>query len=298
MNVESLDGDRVPIDLSFYLTKVIHVLTEEEDITMVFSKEAIYIEQGTFSGIFIKEYEARRDFPAYSEEDLTKCSADRLKYLISCASSLSGIYKELKVYETDPVFVNNTFYANATANSNIVFFEHCEFPLCCIPMKSLKETVYTFPKEIRFKYFKDINVFLFKSDKFEYWIPTTDYNIEGNTISVIDKMVKECKPVTTINIHKFVDRLKLVADSFPNKRIDFSIGKASYQVKVSLNEANLSIGDEINSFICNITMTTATLNAISKIYGDDEFVEVLRGDRCILLQVNGSKRLLISALIN
>ena len=296
-DITSLDNDYTPIDISFYLTKVIHVLTDDE-ITITFSTEAVYIEQGTFSGIFVKEYEARREFPNISSLELVTMETGRLKYLVSSALSMSGIFKELKVYETDPVFINGKFYANATANSNIVFIDDIKFPTCCIPIKSLREVIYTFAKDFKYNYLKEMNTFVFLSGKYVYWVPTTDYNIEGNTITAIDKLISRCNEITEIRLKPYVDRIKIVADAFPSKRLQLVIGEKSFKLNVNLNEANLQVGEEINKYICSLSVTTATLSTICKLFNEEEIVKVSRGENCIILHNPYGKKLLISAMIN
>lgn len=297
IEVISLDDDYHKIDLSFYLTKVINVLTEDE-ITMTLSKEALYIEQGTFSGIFIKEYEARREFPNPNVDTLTEFSTSRIKALITKSLALGGIFKELKVFEPDPVIVGNVFYMNATANSNIVFMDDFTFPTCCIPMKSLRECIYTFKTHYQYQYFEELNTLYFKSGEYEYWVPTMNYNIEGQTISEINKIKDICVPLTEIDLFPYVDRLKIVADAFPNRRIQLLIGKNSFQVQVNLNDATITVGDKFSKYLCSLSITTATLSAITKIYSDEGSVSVAKGVNCLLLQREGTRKVLLSALIN
>ena len=287
MGVDSLDGDFKKMDISFYLTKVINVLTDEP-ITLTFSQEAIYMEQGTFSGIFIKEYEARRVFPIPVAENLTKISTNKLKAIISNSLALGSVFKELKVFEPDPVIVGNKYFMNATANSNIVYFDNLDFPTCCIPIKSLKECVYSFKSESSYQMFTELSTIYFMSGEYDYWIPTMNYNIEGNTIREIEKILSNCNPLTNIDLYPYVD----------SKRVQLIIGDGKFQIQVNLNDATLTIGDEINSYLCSLSITTGTLNALTKIYSDEGTVKVSRGVNCLLIQRDDRRNVLLSALIN
>lgn len=289
INVVSDDGDYTTQEISVYLTKAIHILSKEEDITLTFTDACLELEQGTFSCMLLREFEARRECKKCSDEECVPLSP-KLRYLVGMVQSMSSLSKELKVLEPDPVFLHGHYYHRFTST---VFRETFEFPECSISLRTLKDVVYRFSNKAKYHFFKENSSIYVTDIPYKVWIPTVDYNVRGNEISVIDKKIDECQSVGFIDINPYVDRFKIMADAFASQKLILTIGKDAVMVSLNAVNANLMIGDIGCDYLFSISITSGQLGIICKMFKDDERIEVFKGGNAICLRSNETKNLLI-----
>lgn len=288
-----LDGDTKETDISVWITKFIKILNGKEPIRFTITDAALLIEQSTFYCTLLREYEARREFPDASIFDLKPAIPGRLKYLVHHSQASTGLAKELALSEPDPMFVNGKYYVDY---KQTFFVDTIPYPSHCIPFSTLKNFAYKLKEGAQYFDIPENNTIYFKSGKYEFWIPTTDYNINGSLISAVDKKLNECMSITVVKFSEYKDRLATLASAFPKTKMVFTIGENSFNVGVDTNNAHMLIGYQMTKSFLSLHVTSAQLDVIVKLFGDDEQVEILRGANCICLK-NNTKTLLISAMI-
>ena len=289
----NMDNDWNTAECTFFATKALSCVNNKTDVTITFTDAAILITQDLFSCTLIKEYEARRDY-VNNGFRLTDAYANRLKYLTHAARSMSKIAKELKIAESDPIFVNKKFYMKYL---NTVFVDKMDYPECCIPLAALKEFVYLLDERAEYCFWKEKDVLYFRSGIYEFWVPVASYKIGGNEITAIEKELARCSHVATISFSKYLDALQVLSEAFPNQQITFTVGENQFQIGVSTNNTSLVIGDVITKYILSMQITTAQLQFICSLFGEDAEIKVKRGGYCLCLESGQSKDLLMSGVI-
>lgn len=291
--VESLDNDFREQDISVYLTKAINILSKDDDVIFTFNEACLNIEQGAFSCMFIREFEARREYPDTSMYMLLPLGM-KLKYLVSSVVGMGSLSKELKVLEPDPIILRDHFYQKYPST---VFRDTYEFPGCSIALKTLKDIVYRLDDKAVYHYDEQTSIIYIKDKDYNIWIPTADYNVSGNQISAIDKKIEECKPCTTIKIKDYLYRFKVMTDAYPAQKLVLTIGEESVRVALNVTNANLTVGDDISTYLFSMNITSAQLSVICKLFGEEDSIEILRGGNAICLRSDKTKNLLIVGTI-
>ena len=290
-----IERDEPVTDFSVSLSTVLVVVEEDSPVQLTFKDTALTIEQKSFEGMFLREYEARQQFPNKAELVFTEVNANRLKYLVSSSLAISPVLKELKITENDPMFSGGLYY---TIYSSICFTDKFEFPETCLPFSSLKAVVYKLGESAEMCYIKERNIIVFVYGDYSYWINTTQYNMNAEDINAIQKKYSECKEITTVSLVKEVERLKAVSSAFPIQKAILSIYENSYSVSVNTGIMNISIGNGKGAALCSITTTTGTLATISKLFKDVEEITVKKGVNCLCLQQkNSAKSLMVFGMV-
>ena len=291
--VISLDGDTKECDASFWVTKAIAIMDVDKPIQITFADAVIFFEQDTFNSTFVKEHEERRTFPSTEGIPLSPAYANRLKYLTHSVVSCTGLAKELAIADPDPVFSNKKFYADYRQT---FFIENMEYPEFCVPLSTLRDFAFKLEEKAEYAYLPDLTVVYFKSGRYEFWIPTNNYNISGAIISAIDKKLGECVKVTELSFVNYVDKLSILATAFPKQKMSFLIGNSVFSISINNSDVQCTVGDNINNSLLGINITSGQVAVISKLFKEDEKVECLRGGNCICLR-SGEKNLLIAGMI-
>ena len=293
LEVESLDNDYSTIDVSCYITKVVNILGDD-DITLELTEQNIRLTQSDFSYVLIKEFEGRRDYEVPTDAIFEKANISRLKYLMRCATSMSTISKELKVFESDPIFRGGNFYQkyNSTA-----FRESFNFPECSINMSTVKAIIFKLSDDTTYYHYHERNMIVFKSYDYVIWVPLITYNSKGNELNAVDSKISECKECAKINLYNYLDKLKIVKDTNPSTKIGFTIGSNGFTLSLDTTNVHLTIGNALTDYICTISMTTAQLATMCAIFNEDEIVTVLRGENCLCLRTGKTRNLLILGML-
>lgn len=289
----SIDGDKNTVDISVWLTKFIGVLNSKEPIKFTITEAALFIEQSTFYCTLLREYEARRELPDMSKAELSPAMSGRLKYLVHCCQSGAGLAKEMARAMPDPMFVNDKFYVDFMQT---FFIDNIKYPSHCIPFSTLKAFVFKLGDSAQYCDLPKNNTIYFKSGRYEFWIPTTDYNINGSIINAVERKLVDCKLITKIRFTDYKDRLQVLSAAFPKTKLVLAIGDGGFNFAVDSNNAHMLVGYQLNKVITSLNVTSAQLDVITKLFGESEEVEVLRGANCLCLRT-GTKNLLISAVL-
>ena len=293
MPVKSLDGDNKVIDTSFYVTKAIAVMDNDKPVVLTFTDAVLVFEQDTFMSTFLREHEERREYPNMVNTELKDAYANRLKYITHSVVSCLGLAKELMISDPDPMFVNGKVYVDFRQT---FFIESLNYPEICIVMSTLKDMAYKLDENTKYCYLEESNMMYFKSNKYEFWVPTNNYNISGSIITAIDKKLIGCTEVTELSFVKYVDKLSILAGAFPKQRMGLSFGDGSFSVSVNNNDMQCSIGDIVDKPLLGLNVTSGQIAVIAKLFKDNEKVKCLRGGNCICLS-SGEKNLLIAGLV-
>lgn len=291
--VKSLDGDVKECDASFWVTKAIAIMDMDKPIQITFADAVIFFEQSTFNSTFVKEHEERRVFQNTDGISLSPAYANRLKYLTHSVISCTGLAKELSIADPDPVFSNKKFYADYRQT---FFIENMEYPEFCVPLSTLRDFAFKLEEKAEYAYLPDLNVVYFKSGRYEFWIPTNNYNISGAVISAIDKKLAKCVKVTELSFIDYVDKLSILATAFPKQKMSLLVGNGTFSIAINNSDVQCTVGDSINNSLLGINLTSGQVAVISKLFKEDEKVECLRGGNCICLR-SGEKNLLIAGMI-
>lgn len=280
-------------EISTFVDKTINVLTEDEDVVITIAESVINISQGAFYTTLVKEYEARREFVDTTSLELKNAYANRLKYLTHCAVSCMGMAKELGFSDPDPVFTGGKFYMDY---QQAFLVEHMEYPECCITLSILRDFVYKLDDNAVFTHLPDLSMLYFRTQFYEFWVPTVNYNIDGNTIAAVNKKMSELVPVTKIKLTDYAQRLQILTSAFPKKQFTIAIGDGEFNVSITSNTTFATVGNSISKYLLSKHITSAQLDTVLKLFKDDEEVEILRGGNCLCLQ-SGEKSMLIAGMI-
>lgn len=278
---ESLDGDLQLIDCSFYATKALQCISDDEPVTLTFMDAAILLSQSLCSCTLIREYEARRDYSSNGIE-LKEAYSRRLKYLCMTASSMTRIAKEIKVPDSDPVIYGSVFYVKYW---NTVFMDGMNYPESCLSMSSLKDFVFLLDDETKYGFVEDKSMYYFKTSSYEIWVPTISYNIKSSEINAITKEYVKCRPLTEINLVEHIDKFTMLSSAFPSQQIFLTIGDGLVQASVQSNTASFVVGDKIDKCIISMCITPGQLEFLCKLFGSDDKVIVKKGGNCLCLEV-------------
>lgn len=280
-------------EISTFVDKTINVLTEDEDVVITIAESVINISQGAFYTTLVKEYEARREFVDTTSLELKNAYANRLKYLTHCAVSCMGMAKELGFSDPDPVFTGGKFYMDY---QQAFLVEHMEYPECCVTLSILRDFVYKLDDNAVFAHLPDLSMLYFRTQFYEFWVPTVNYNIDGNTIAAVNKKMAELVPVTKIKLTDYAQRLQILTSAFPKKQFTIAIGDGEFNVSITSNTTYATVGNSISKYLLSKHITSAQLDTVLKLFKDDEEVEILRGGNCLCLQ-SGEKSMLIAGMI-
>lgn len=291
--VTCIDGDKEYTDASFWVTKAIGIMDREEPLTITFHDAVVIMEQSSFNCTFVKEYEGRRDFPDMSNSELKPAFANRLKYISHSMISCSPLAKELSIYDPDPVFSHGKFYANYRET---FFIESIDYPEMCIAYEIFRNFSFRLDEKARYAYISELNVLYIHSGVYHIWVPTVNYNIDGSTITAIDRKLSECIKVTDICFKDYSDRMSIMSSAFPKQRFTLFIGGNCFSLSISTNDTSCHIGNLKTESLLGISITSAQVAVIAKIFKEDDSVECLRGGNCICLR-SGEKNILIAGMI-
>lgn len=280
INCESIDMDYKVVDCSFYATKALQCISDEESVTLTFMDAAVLLSQSFCNCTLIREYEARREYSIDGLE-LKEAYSRRLKYLCMTASSMSKIAKEIKVPDADPVIYDSVFYVKYW---NTVFMDGMNYPESCLSMSSLKDFVFLLDDNTKYGFIKEKGMYYFKTDSYDIWVPTISYNIKGSEIAAINKEYVKCRPLTEVCITSNIDKFNTLASAFSNQQIYFTIGKGLTQASVQSNSASFVVGDKIDNYLVSMCITPGQLEFICKLFGQDNKVIIKKGGNCLCLE--------------
>lgn len=290
-----VEGKKETVESSYYISAPIHILNKEQPITIDFGSVAI-IRQGNFAYTLIPEFEARKELPVVDEEDFIPMNSGRLQYLSISSDKLIPISKELKTLPAEPMFVNGHYYVRY---DNAVFID--EFDLCgdiCITHEILKQVAPHLGSKASYALIDDGNQVIIRSKNYTYYILTTNFYIKGNNLSSIDSMIVSSKKVGEISFVPIKDNLSLLISTLPNQKFMFSIKDNKYCISITSADsvAVTFLGENLNNPNATIYLTSGRMSAITRIFGDEDKVEVYIGPNIIRFAV-GTKNLILSGLI-
>lgn len=288
----SVDNDHNVIDCTFVATKALQCISEEKEVTIVITKATVVITQDLFSCTLIKEYESRRELPV-AVQDLKEAYPRRFKYLASVASSMSRVAKEIQVNESDPVIVGEKFYVKYW---NTVFVDGMSYPDACFSINAIKDFVFLLDDKTKFCHIEENDVFLFRTQSYDIWVPIIKYNIHGNEIAAIEKEQAKCRKIAAVTFIDKVAKFKTLAGAFPDAQISLTFGEKAAQASVNINNASFTVGDNIQNYVLTVMVTPGQLELICRLFSEDAEVNILKGGNCICLSVK-EKSLLISGIV-
>lgn len=280
-------------EIAFWVTNAVHTLVPDYPVTVTIYDGLIEFKQGINSCKFNKEYEAKREFPSYELSELRNLSGDRLKYLVSSSLSCNPMAKELGIPVPDPQFSYGRYYMDY---NQAFFIESINFPECSISFASLRAIAYYLNNETDYVYIREKDVILFLTEEYSFWVPVNNYNLEGNRINSINKILNDCTPVTQIVIKDYVRQIDALVAAFPKQFISLSIGDSLFKLSASSGYAQVAVGNLPNNGMLNIEITTSQLSTFSKLFKGEESIEILRGVNCLCMR-SGEKNFLVSNLI-
>lgn len=292
MPVESVDGDFKETDISFWVTKCIHVLNDEDDIKITINEAALVIEQGAFNCVMLREYEARRELPTLANVELKPAYAKRLKYITHAGVSCMCMARELSIADPDPVFVNEKCYFHYNQAALIAGIR---YPQMSIPFSTLRSFSYHIGEDAVYAYLAENETFYIESQIYKFWIPVINYNINNNVVKTLDNRLEQSTEITKLTIKDYRDKFAIIADAFPKQKLQVAIGDGTISISASANNYNVMVGSKINNPLALFMITSAELSAISKLFDEDE-ISVRKGVGCVCL-MSSDKVLLIAATV-
>lgn len=288
---DNIEEDK--FNITFYATKSILALNDNEDVTIDANEETITFKQGKTSITYMKEYELPKELPDLNEIEFTKISSGRLKYLSHMASQFTSIAKELKVYASDPTFIDNYFYVGY---QNCAFFDSFEFPTCCLSVNTMRSVIFKFGDNVQYAYVKDKELLIFATKKYVFYLPTNNTTINRADISADVHSVDSMQPVTKINVKSYVEDINRITSIFDKTLLLLAFGNGQMSIVHDDIASYVHTGSNIERALCSLKVSTGQLGIISKIFGEDEEVEVLKGVNVLCLRAR-TKNLLIAGVI-
>lgn len=288
-----IEGPIMGDDVSVWITNASLTLLPQYDIIVDINDIYVEFKQGINSCRFNREYEARREFPSVDVSLLKPAFSDRLKYLTHSAVSCNPLAKELSISPPDPQFSNGKFYLDY---KQTFFIESISYPEMCIPLNSLRSVAFKLDKDSKYMLLKEYDTVLFVSGDYKFWVPINNYNLECNRINAVDRIMTDCKEITSVSFKQFIGQINTIVQAFPKQNITISFGEGVFRVAVSSNSAQVIIGDLLGTPIVSTEITSAQLSVISKLFKDDDEISIKRGVNCLCLSKN-EKNLLISSLL-
>lgn len=290
LNVESIDGDYNPVDISFWVSKFIHIMSKDEYVRITVTNAAIFISQNSFYCTMLREYEERRQFPDPSAYELKHAFGGRLKYLAHSGVSCMCMAKELSIPDPDPVFTNNRFYLNYR---QAAYIDSMQYPQMCLSFSVMRDFVFKLDEKSLYAYVPEKNVVYYKTANYEFWVPTVNHNMNSSVIAALDKKFSECKDLTEVTFLVHSNKLAAIAGAFPKSKLTLAIGKGVFNVSANTNNSHVQAGYDVEECLLTMDITSAQLTAITKLFGQEEKVLIKRGVGCICLK-SGEKSLLIA----
>lgn len=291
--VTSIDGDTKETDISVWVNKFIHVMNKDEYIRITINDAAMFIEQNTFNCTLLREYEARRELPDINGVELTHAFPGRLKYLAHAGVTAIPLAKELSIPDPDPVFANNKFYMNYRQTA---YIDSMKYPEMCIPFSTFRDFVFKMDDKATYAYLQELNTVFYRTKDYDFYVPTTNYNISNSILIAFDKKLSECSPITKIVIKPYKEKLLTVSSAFPKQKLTLVVGTGTFAVSADTNNSHMQVGYEMKDMLLSTEITSAQLTVITRLFGEDDEVIVKRGVGCICLNT-GEKNLLIAGMI-
>lgn len=293
ISVTSVDGDFTETDISVWVSKFIHVMSKEEMVQMTINDAVLFIEQSSFNCTLLREYESRRELPMLQDVGMQPAMSRRLKYLAHTSVSCMCMSKELSISDPDPVFANGKFYLNY---NQAAFVDTINHPQVCIPFPTFRDFVFKLDDKATYAYLQEYDTLYYKSGTYEFWVPVTNYNINNNVLTALDKRSSGATDITKISLSKYKDQLLIIAGAFPKQKLSCSFGDGKFLVMANSNNSNVCAGDMLTEVLASIAITTAQLIAIVKLFGDEQEVQVKKGVGCLCL-VSGAKIMMIAETV-
>lgn len=279
LDCKSLDGDVVEVNASFNASKVLNVIDDNEPVTIFFSPDIIYLEQGNFHSMLEIEYEARRSFANTAELELKDIHAGMLKFLVHQTVTCLPMAKEVSIANPDPIFSKGKYYVDFNQSIYLNVFDFVE---CCISIDVLRAFAFKLDDSTKYCYIPELSVIYFKTDRYEFWIPTMNYNIDANVVNTCDKKIAESKVIANVCFREYAKQFKSVSTAFPKQTMQLGFSNNDIQLKASTTNTQVTIG-ETNDVMAVVNVTSAQLSVIASLFGEDENVVVRRGGNCICL---------------
>lgn len=289
---KSLLGDTKG-DISFWGNSTLLIFDKDKDIEIDITDADITFKQDYSLCTYTREYEERREYPEINKDTLRPAFTKRLKYLIGSTVSCLPLSKELSIASPDPIFANNKYYVDFVQT---VFVEHMEYPELCIGLSILRSFISKLNDNAKYSYLKENNTIYFEGGEYKFYIPTSNYNIAGNFISSIDKIMAELSDVTEINFDNDLNKLEILASAFPKRKMNFIIGQNCFNITISFTNSHVSIGTPINDYLVSLEITSAQLSTILKLFKGDGNIQIKKGANCICL-TKDEKNLLIAGML-
>lgn len=290
MPVESVDGDYIKTDISVWVGRFIHVMSKDEMVQFNINDAVLNVTQSTFNCTLLREYEGRRELPDISGIELSNAYAKRLKFLAHMCVSTSCMAKELSIANPDPVFAGKRFYLNYNQSA---YVDKMDYPEVCLPESSMRDFVFKLDDRAKYAYLKLYDMMYFHAINYDFWVPTVNYNINGTVIQKLDQKLDGSKLITKIKLADYKDKLNIMSAAFPKQKLGFAVGEGAFTVLANGTTTNVFVGMPIVETLATTMITSAQLQAIVKIFGEDEEVEVRKGVGCLCLAC-GEKALLIA----
>lgn len=280
-------------EVSLWITSAIFTISKDFDVEIKIGDATSTFSQGFNECIFKNEWEARREFPDYSNVVLTNAFANRLKYIMHSITTCNPLAKELSIPYPDPMFSHGHIYMDY---GQTFFIESIDYPEFCITSNDMKDVVYKLEEDAQMCYMHEYNVLLFISGKYEFWVPVNNYNLQGSTIANMDKLLSNSNLITTVTFKEHLTPMQVVAQAYQKKRVELSISDGVFRVAAISPDNRTVIGNLIGMPKISISITPNQLSVIAKIFKEDDDIEVRRGVNCLILKKQ-EKNLLLAGLL-
>lgn len=281
-----LESGKPDGDISFWINNSSHIFEKDsEDLIYLTANDiGITFEQGSCNCTYEREYEARREFPILEESMFTKAFAKRLRYLSTSAVRCSEIAKGLSIPNPDPVITGGTYYLDYW---QYAFVDKIDYPECSFTSSMLRGFASKLADSATYAYLKDRNLMCFVSGRYTLWVPTVNFKIDSTSIKEIRNVIDTATPFAKVNFNKFLSQFEIIAKAFPKQKLILTIGENTFTVGATSMGASVTVGDfNPADKVLRTNITPGCLNVISKLFNEDEPIEILKGANAICLRHN------------
>lgn len=275
-----LDGPKKEFEMSAYVNSFCHVLNDEEQLILEFTDGLIRLTQGTFVYTLLKEHEARKELIEVDETQFKPLKAQRLKYLVSLASKLEPISRELKIMPVDPVIMESTF---AVHYSNVALMETIDIDDMCIPYNVLKQVAPLLSAKSEYICMPEKELVIIKSGTSLFYLSTANYNLKAGSIPALKAKLSDMHKVGSFCITSLSAKLATCTSVMNKQSFSLSIKGKDLEFGIQSNDrsAAIKIGTPIDRPDFTIALTAAKANVINNLFKEKESFDIYRAPNCI-----------------
>lgn len=283
-------------DITVNLDQTLNLINEREILTLKVQKELFELVQKnlTYTAIAIPENRIDNDSLSITETAML-FNKHEFQRVVQEAKALDEVARILASNTASIQVCEGKAYIYY---SNTVFITKLNLSNCSIASGLARELVSILNRSKVCYYDKDEKEGVFKikiTDNEAVTLPIQHINYE--MVYGVNKVLQDMKTVTNINMKLYNEYMQIICKAYKRLQVTLSVCENGLGLFIDNSKTQFSIGYS-STPLFTITISTAQLMAIQKLFGDCSNVQIERGDNCICLkEQNSEKTLLIAGML-